>query len=342
MTSPYRVGIVGSGFGGTVHAPAFAAHPAFELVAIASPNNAARVAAERKIPQAFTSTEEMLARAELDVVSIAGPPETHHPAAVAAFERKLHVLCEKPFAVNCTQAREMAAAARNAGRIGALCHEFRFLPARQAFFELIANGHLGPLREIEITMVSGFLKRDAHKARSWWFEKQRGGGITGAWLSHSADMACWLAGRPPLHTSGFSRTANPERRDENGAFRSDVADGAFALLDFGDGLIARLTVDGTSAVESYICGVHGEARTAIASGTSIFTERLYAVDDDETSELETPVLPQHALSAANPLLPSFISMLDGFAALLAGKPSHVATFDDGVVTQTVLAAAGYE
>jgi hypothetical protein len=65
-----RVGIVGSGFGGAVHAPAYALHPRFEVVAIASPTNAERVARERKIPHAFRSVGEMLAGVELDVVSV--------------------------------------------------------------------------------------------------------------------------------------------------------------------------------------------------------------------------------------------------------------------------------
>ncbi len=55
MSTPYRVGIVGSGFGGRVHAPAYSLHAQFEPVAIASPNNAEKVAAERKIPHATSS-----------------------------------------------------------------------------------------------------------------------------------------------------------------------------------------------------------------------------------------------------------------------------------------------
>ena len=58
--STLRVGIVGSGFGGTVHAPAYALHPRFEVVAIASPSSAERVARERKIPRAFGSVDAML------------------------------------------------------------------------------------------------------------------------------------------------------------------------------------------------------------------------------------------------------------------------------------------
>ena len=65
----YRVGIVGSGFGGTVHAPAFTLHPDFEVVAIASPASAQRIASERNIPHAFTSLDDMLHGVDVDVVS---------------------------------------------------------------------------------------------------------------------------------------------------------------------------------------------------------------------------------------------------------------------------------
>ena len=52
-----------------------------------------------------------------------------------------------------------------------------------------------------------------------------------------------------MHVSGFLRTANPEREDAHGAFTSNVDDGAFAHLNYGDGLVARLVADGTLRVE---------------------------------------------------------------------------------------------
>ncbi|MBV8642537.1 MAG: Gfo/Idh/MocA family oxidoreductase, partial [Candidatus Eremiobacteraeota bacterium] len=94
--SKLRVGIVGSGFGGTVHAPAYELHPRFEVVAIASPTNAERVARERNIPHAFRSAQAMLDGVELDVVSVASPPFDHHPSVMAALAAGKHILCEKP------------------------------------------------------------------------------------------------------------------------------------------------------------------------------------------------------------------------------------------------------
>jgi predicted dehydrogenase len=144
-----RVGIVGTGFGAQVHAPAYQAHEAFELVAIASPNRAQAVAKERGIPQAFPSLAAMLDGVELDAVSIASPPFMHRDDAVLAFSHGKHVLCEKPLARTVEEAEEIVAAARRAGTACGVAFEFRFDASRQALKELVVNQHLGPLREIE-------------------------------------------------------------------------------------------------------------------------------------------------------------------------------------------------
>ena len=137
----YRVGIVGSGFGGTVHAPAYTLHPAFEAFAIASPNRAAAIAAERNIPHAFASIEAMLAAVgdQLDVISVASPPFDHHRSVMAALDARKHVLCEKPFALDLVQAEEMAAAAQIAGVATALAFEFRYIPAPRTLRRLVVE-----------------------------------------------------------------------------------------------------------------------------------------------------------------------------------------------------------
>jgi len=338
----YKVGIVGSGFGSRVHLPAFQAHPKFEVVAIASPSKAGDVAAQRRIPHAFTSCKEMLEGCELDVVSVASPPFMHHGDVLAALDAGKHVVCEKPLALNVAQAQEMLNAARDAGTAAAVMHEFRWIPQRIALKELIENGHLHPLREIEIAQLTGTLRADRHERhRGWWFSRESGGGMAGAILSHAIDAANWLAGRPPLRASGFVRTANPQRQDSSGAFESTVDDGAFALLDYGDGLIARLTVDATVAVESSTYAVHAENRTAVASGTLAHELRLFAVDEDETSELDCAPSPYSKFAAVDPLVPYVMQLLDEFALQIETGSSKVPTFEDALHTQRVLEAIGF-
>ncbi len=339
--SPLRVGILGASFGGAVHAPAFAAHEDFQVVAIASPNNAAEVARLRNIPAAYSSLEAMLAEAKLDVLSIAAPPFAHYQAALAALKRGLHLVCEKPFTLTVAEAEELVSTAKTTGTACIIAHEFRFLPTRIALHELITNHHLGALREIELVQQGGFLCSESQRPRGWWFSREHGGGIAGAWLSHLIDAATWLAGRPPLTSSGLMRTAVPGRYDTQGSFTSDVADGAFALLDYGDGLIARLCADGTLQVEASTVAVHGSLRTAIASGTSIHAQQLFTIDAEEHAELEVRPIARPVLASIHESVPAFTAMLDAFSAAIEGQPHHAASFEDGLVTQRVLASIGY-
>jgi predicted dehydrogenase len=337
-----RVGVVGASFGGVVHAPAFSAQGRFEVVALASPTRAADVAKARGIARAFPSTDEMLANVDLDVVAVASPPFDHRASVLAALARGKHVLCEKPFALDVAEAEELVAAAKSAGTVCALAHEFRFTSARIAIAQLVRNGHLGPLRAMESTWFGTMLRASAERPHSWWFERRRGGGVTGAILSHLVDQCTALAGRPPVRANGYERTANPTRRAGDATFVSDVADGAFATVDYGDGLIATIAADGTRAVESSTLAVHGEGRTAVASGKNIMDVTTFVVDDDETAELELAAQPHANLAAAHPNLPPFVTLLDAFAGAIDGKPDpHLPTFEDGLATQRVLEAIGY-
>jgi predicted dehydrogenase len=337
----YKVGIVGSGFGVRAHLPAFSLHPEFEVVALASPHSAQRVAGERGIPNAFSSCAELLKGCEVDVVSVAGPPFTHHDDVIAALAAGKHVVCEKPFAQNVAQAEEMLAAAQRAGTATAVMHEFRWVPQRLAVKELIDNNHLSPLREIEITQLSNRLRSDVERTRSWWFDRERGGGMAGALLSHLIDSANWLAGRAPIRSTGYLRTANPQRRDAQGTFTSTVDDGCWALIDYGNGLVARVSVDAATSLESFTLAAHGENRTAVASGTDFDTMRLFSVDDEETNELDVKPSPYGKFASVDRHVPFIMELLDEFVKQIRTGSSAVPTFEEAVATQRVLASIGY-
>lgn len=342
MTDKYRVGIVGAGFGVRVHLPAFSAHPKFEVVALASPHSAQKIAAERNIPKAFSTCKELLEGADVDVVSIATPPFTHHADVLACLAAGKHVICEKPFALNVQQAEEMLAAAERAKTSTAVMHEFRWVPQRIAIKELVDNGHITPLREIEITQFTGRLRADVERPHSWWFEREYGGGMAGALLSHIIDNANYIAGRAPQGSTGFLRTANPVRLAPDGTtFTSTVDDGCFALVDYGDGLVARLSVDGTVAVDSFTMAVHGENRTAVASGPEIYDTRLFSVDAEETAELECRPSRYEKLRSIDPQVPLVMELLDEFVQQIEAGKSAVPTFAEAVATQRVLESIGY-
>ena len=340
--SALRVGIVGAGFGGTVHAPAFALHPRFEVVAIASPNSAERIARERKIAHAFRSVDEMLAGVELDVVSVASPPFDHHRSVLAALAAGKHVLCEKPFALTVAEAEEMVAASDRAGTAAAIAFEFRYVPHVIALKELVDNLHLGALREIEVARLSGeLLERNIRRSRGWWFSRAKGGGVANAFMPHYFDLANYLSGRTPRTTVGLMRTANPHRADAHGPFESDVADGAFAYVDYGDGLVARLSGDLTTVVQSVTVAVHGERRSAVSSGPDLNELSLFALEEENQDVLDVAASPYAKHANVHGNLPFFLPLLDAFAARIDLGTPGVPTFADGLVVQRSLAAIGY-
>jgi predicted dehydrogenase len=338
----YRIGIVGAGFGVAAHLPALVNHRRFEVVAIASPRNAARVAEQEGIPHSFRSCAEMLAGCTLDAVVVVSPPFAHRDDVLAALAARKHVICEKPFTTRLTDALELVGAERAAGTACGVTHEFRFVPESIALKELIVNRHLDPLRNVEITLLRSSLRRHEQRPRSWWFERERGGGLSGAVLSHLIDLSNWLAGRAPSQSVGFLRRANPQRTDEHGAFESSVDDAGFALLDYGEGLVARLCADGATAIESYTCAVHGERRTAVASGPTILDVTLYAVDGDTTEELQCKPSPYAAFARLGPNVPPLMELYDEFVRKIEGEANALPTFEDALRTQETLAAIGYE
>ncbi|HEX4014459.1 MAG TPA: Gfo/Idh/MocA family oxidoreductase [Candidatus Cybelea sp.] len=338
---PLRTGIVGAGFGAYAHLPALKHHPRFEVVAIASPAKAHDVARREQIPHSFRSCQEMLAGCELDVVTIASPPFTHAEDVLAALAANKHVLCEKPFAMSVADAQAMRDAAAAAGTACGISHEFRFVAQVAAIKELAANGHLGALRNIEVTMLRTTLREEQTRARSWWFERERGGGLAGALLSHLIDQANWIAGTPPLRSAGLSRTANPQRHDDAGSFISTVDDGAAALVEYGNAALARICADGTAAVDGFTLAVHGERRTAVASGPDLDNLALYTIDGETTDELDCKPSPYDQRSSINANVPLLMELYDQLLEQIEGKPNDLPSFDDGLATQRVLASAGY-
>lgn len=342
----YRVGIVGSGFGGRVHAPGFTLHPQFEPVAIASPNNAQKVATERKIPHAFPSLDAMLDTMgkDIDVIAIASPPFEHHRAVMTALAAGKHVLCEKPVSIRLADAEEMTAAAERAGVANAITFEYRYNPALQALKELIVNGHMPRLRQIEVSRFGTEMRADNPRPKSsWWYDKAKGGGVANAFMPHVIDLALWLGGRPVQSSCGFIRTANPTRTAPDGStYPSTVSDGCYALADLGDGIAVRMTLDSTMSIDQATVAVHAEGRTAVASGPALTDFNLFVVEGDESSEYELKPLKYAKYANIFYSVPHFMTLLDDFAERIATGGGNCPTFADGLAAQRVLKTIGYE
>ena len=130
-----RIAVVGTGFGARIHVPGLRASGRFDVVALVGRDARAHARHGRAAGRAgrVRVARRGARRRRLDAVSIATPPATHAPLAIAAARAGKHVLCEKPMARSVAEADAMCEAVRAAGVVGMIGFEFRFHPgARDA------------------------------------------------------------------------------------------------------------------------------------------------------------------------------------------------------------------
>ncbi len=193
-TAPLKAIVVGTGFGCRIHVPALRA-AGFEVVGLvgAELRRTTQRAEQNGVAGGFADLEEAISQTGADVVTVATPPHTHCPLAVAAFERGCHVLCEKPFARDSAEARAMLTAARKSGKVHLIGNEFRFVPQRAAAARAIADGLIGEPRFATFVQIAAFVKYWERDFPDWWFEPAEGGGWLGASGSHVVDqIRSWL------------------------------------------------------------------------------------------------------------------------------------------------------
>src|SRR3954463_3628734 len=92
-----RAAVIGLGFAGTTHLDAYTALPGVEVVALAGQESErlAMLGETRGVPNLYEDWEDLVARDDLDIVSIGTPNFLHHPVAIAALQSGKHVFCEK-------------------------------------------------------------------------------------------------------------------------------------------------------------------------------------------------------------------------------------------------------
>jgi predicted dehydrogenase len=135
------------------HIPAFreaARSGLAEIVAICDPVETTLAAArdEFGISACYADWRDVVARDDIDLVTIATPNSLHEPIAIAALQSGKHVMCEKPLALSLAGARRMAEAARDSGLVTAVNHRYRWVPAARYLQELVAAGEAGEVRQI--------------------------------------------------------------------------------------------------------------------------------------------------------------------------------------------------
>ncbi|MCW2789013.1 MAG: myo-inositol 2-dehydrogenase [Aeromicrobium sp.] len=199
MTTELRVGIVGFGWMGQVHARALSRllqhypdaplRPRLVAVADNAPDDRTKRAADAYgFEHLVTDWRELVTHDEVDLVCVTGPNFIHRDVAVAAAEAGKHLWVEKPAGRDAAETAEIVAAVEAAGVQAAAGFNYRNVPAVERAREIVASGRIGTVEHTTVRFLADY-SADPDAALSWRFQNQyAGSGVLGDLVSHAADL----------------------------------------------------------------------------------------------------------------------------------------------------------
>lgn len=344
-----RIGIVGGGFMGTVHARAArSARGTIVGIASSSSESADRAAASLGIERSYRSAAELIADETIDTVHICTPNTTHAELAFAAIAAGKHVICEKPLATSVAEAEELVHHALAAGVTATVPFVYRYHPMVREARARVARGDIGALLTIHGAYLQDWLLSEEDDD---WRVDAKVGGPSRAFAdigSHLVDLVEFVTGDRIARLNAVKHTVFSERARHRNIVTEDTV--ALIVETMGGAI-------GTLLVSQVIPGRKNHLVLEI-SGTS----ESVRFDQEHPDELwvgrriGSELLPRDAaqlsedaarlcgLPAGHPLgyqdaFNAFIA--DSYASAAGAEPHGLPTFEDGLRT-TILTGAVLE
>jgi predicted dehydrogenase len=224
---PIRWGILGTGAMAAGFVQDLKTVQDAELYAVGSRAEATaqRFATAYGVRRAHTSYEALVADPEVDIVYVATPHSRHRDDCLLALDAGKPVLCEKPFALNASQAREVIERARERGLFCMEAMWTRFLPILTDVRDRVLKGEIGELQAIFSDFGHPVERRDDNR----FLALELGGGALLDRGIYGVALAHWFFG-PPAEAHGVAKLA-----------RTGVDEQFAAVLGWDDGRVASLT-----------------------------------------------------------------------------------------------------
>ena len=297
--SSLKVGVVGIGWAGQQHLEAYSKIDGVEIVAAAGMEEELLTAMEAQysIPNAFARWEDMLELEGLDAISVAVPTFLHAPIAIAALEKGIHVLSEKPIARNAVEGQAMVDAARTAGRVLDVAFNHRRRGDIQALKSVIDQGELGR----PYYAKAAWLRRQGIPTLGSWFTNPElaGGGPLADIGVHVLDYALHLLGEPKVLAVSASTHSELGPRGLGGmvGYKASSSSNKFEVEDFSSAFL-RLEGGATLVIEagwaSYrhpddeisflVYGTDGGADLKVTGGKQDSTLHVFKDNGDENAD----------------------------------------------------------
>jgi predicted dehydrogenase len=283
-----RIGIIGIGLWSMlVHVPALKKSGRAELISISrrTPDRLELARESLGISHAYTDWRDLINQNDLDAVVVSTAHSAHAEPVIAALEKGLHVLVEKPLAITSHEARKMVQAAEKAKRVLMVGYDRRCKGLFRTMKSEIENGAIGTVRQVSVAFAQdyvgvfggdnippefmGFLSAvgiptgifgDGSLNGYWRKESSdKGGGMFFDTGSHFVDLSLWLAGAEPKSVVAFMETTDSSI-EKYISVQSKLSNGAHVSL------ISNGTLQGTGPTISMDMTIIGDSGMIICDG----------------------------------------------------------------------------
>ncbi len=253
-----RVGLVGlEGHTGEIIRP-LPRLPEVEVVAISDPDQKAMASAARhprlKAARQYLDYRQLLDREQLDVAAICGPNGGRAERILAAIERKIHVVAEKPLAIEMEELDRLEGALRRAGVRLTMLLPMRFSSPYLAIKLIVDSGEIG-----EVAQIAAQKSYKLGQRASWFLRRATYGG-TIPWIGiHMVDLMRWTSGREMVEAVSYqTRFAVPDLGD------MENVTATLFLLDNGGAGVLRLDY-----LRPQTAPTHGDDRLRLAGSKGV-------------------------------------------------------------------------
>ena len=285
--SNVRIGVIGLGAMGNFHVGYLHEIEGAQLAAVcdAMPGKAEKVAdgladvrakadarlasrvSDPKSVGRFTTYQELLDSKQVDAIIIATPHFQHPEIALAAFERGVHVLSEKPLAVHVKDARKVIEAHKRKPELTfGLVLQMRTVALYKKLKALIDEGELGEITRITWLVTDWFRPWSYYASGGWratW--SGEGGGVLINQCPHNLDLIQWLMGTQPTRVTAVASLGKQHP--------IEVEDEVSAILEFPNGAIGHFVTTTGEAPGTNRLEISGDRGKLIAEGGKLTFHR---------------------------------------------------------------------
>jgi 1,5-anhydro-D-fructose reductase (1,5-anhydro-D-mannitol-forming) len=299
--------------------PAFARSQETSLVGMWRRNQeaAAEDCATHNIAHCFASREELCSSPEVDVVFITSPDAMHLDDALLALQHGKAVLCEKPVAMNASEAEAMAAAAKTAGVVFGVAQNFRYNRSVNYLREQIAVGLIGKPQLAQ----AHFCYPAQNSSRKWIADPALAcGGPIGDVGVHSIDALRYIL------NSEVTSVSTLAAKD---ALSGEVEAYAAMQLEMTGNIFAHVVANARAAYRTLIEVTGSDGVLTAESGFSV--DRPVEVVHRKAGQIVSTTQMDNS--------DGYVLMLDSFAGAVRSEAQFLATVEDGVANMRILDAA---